>query len=127
VLGQVDVPCHYLEPGVHLRAARPVLRAGPDGWVAQVSFNNYDRAPFLLDPGLMERWYDAYSRFHELCNQRQHWLVIGLTPGDVLLFDNWRVLHGRMAYTGSRVFEGCYHNREDFESRLRVLRHARHP
>jgi trimethyllysine dioxygenase len=38
-----------------------------------------------------------------------------------LVFDNWRCLHGRLEYTGTRVFEGCYHNREDFESKLRVL------
>ena len=33
-----------------------------------------------------------------------------------------RILHGRMAYTGHRLFEGCYHAHEDFDSRLRVVR-----
>lgn len=122
MLRQVDVPCHYLEPGVHLRATRPVLRTDRAGRLLQVSFNNYDRAPFLLPPDEMERWYDAYTRLHAEVDDRRHWLTIGLEPGQVLVIDNWRVLHGRMAYTGTRVFEGCYHNREDLESRLRVLR-----
>jgi trimethyllysine dioxygenase len=38
-----------------------------------------------------------------------------------MLFDNWRVLHGRAAYTGHRHLCGAYVNREDFESRRRVL------
>ena len=44
-----------------------------------------------------------------------------LRPGDALLFDNWRVLHGRLAYTGKRTLCGAYLNHEDFESRLRLL------
>ncbi len=122
VLCRVDVPCHYLEPGVHLRATRPVLRTDGTGRLVQVSFNNYDRAPFLLPPPEMERWYDAYARLHTEVNDRRHWRTVGLEPGHVLVIDNWRILHGRMAYTGTRVFEGCYHNREDADSRLRVLR-----
>jgi Taurine catabolism dioxygenase TauD, TfdA family len=47
-----------------------------------------------------------------------------LRPGEVLLFDNWRVLHGRAAYQGARRLCGAYLNREDFESRLRLLRHG---
>ncbi len=50
-LTQVNVPGRYIEPGVHLRAERPPLRLGPDGGLAQVSINNYDRAPFMLPAG----------------------------------------------------------------------------
>ena len=46
-----------------------------------------------------------------------------LRPGEVLLFDNWRVLHRRAAYEGERRLCGTYLNWEDFESRLlRLLR-----
>jgi trimethyllysine dioxygenase len=41
-------------------------------------------------------------------------------PGEAMLFDNWRVLHGRTAYTGHRHLCGGYVNREDYESRLRL-------
>jgi trimethyllysine dioxygenase len=43
-----------------------------------------------------------------------------LRPGDALLFDNWRTLHGRCAYAGKRTMCGAYLNHEDFESRLRT-------
>ena len=45
-----------------------------------------------------------------------------LLPGSLLLFDNWRLLHAREAYVGYRRLAGAYLNREDVESRLRVLR-----
>ena len=41
-----------------------------------------------------------------------------------MLFDNWRVLHGRLSYTGHRHLCGAYVNREDYESRLRTSRSA---
>jgi trimethyllysine dioxygenase len=43
-----------------------------------------------------------------------------LAPGEAMLFDNWRVLHGRKAYAGKRTLCGAYLNHEDFESRLRM-------
>jgi trimethyllysine dioxygenase len=121
MLTMVDVPARYLEKGVHLHAERPAIRLDRSGAIAQVSFNNYDRAPFRLPPGPMAEFYRAYRELHRRLNERDGWLLVPIEPGDALIVDNWRVLHGRMAYTGRRVFEGCYHNHEDFESRLRVL------
>ncbi len=122
VLTRVAVPGRYVEPGVDLRATRPTIGLDGAGAVRQITMNNYDRAAFLLPPDEMTAWYDAYAHLHRLVTDRAHWLLLRLEPGDVVLFDNWRTLHGRMGYTGPRVFVGCYHNREDFESRLRVLR-----
>ena len=48
-------------------------------------------------------------------------LAFGIAAGMAVLFDNWRVLHGRRGFTGSRVFHGCYHDRDEIASRRRVL------
>ena len=40
-------------------------------------------------------------------------------PREALLFDNWRVMHGRAAFTGRRHMCGGYVNHEDMDSRLR--------
>ena len=120
-LTTVEVPAHYIEPGVELRATRPALRHGPTSELLQVSFNNYDRSPMLLPQAQMGDFYEAYGHFHTLVNDPECWLSIGLEAGDVLVIDNWRLLHGRQSYTGARRFIGCYMNHEDFESRCRVL------
>jgi len=120
ILSEVTVPGRYVEPGVHLRAERPPFRLDEQGRLLQVTFNNYDRAPFLLEPARMQAFYAAYKDFHARIIERDNWLTIPLRPGMALIFDNWRLLHGRMGYTGKRVFCGCYHNHEDFESALRA-------
>lgn len=124
-LASVSVPGHYVEPGVELRASRPAIRLDNSGAVVQISMNNYDRSPMLLAPAEMDDFYRAYGRLHDLANDQSRWLSIRLEPGDVLINDNWRVLHGRQAYDGARRFVGCYLNHEDFESRVRVLGAAR--
>lgn len=120
ILSNVDVPSRYHEPGIRLIAARPTLRVDSRGQLLQVTFNNYDRAPFVLERSEMDRWYEAYRSFHALIIDESAWWSHRLEPGDALFFDNWRCLHGRAAYTGTRIFHGGYINHEDFESRLRL-------
>ena len=121
VLSSVTVPGQYIGDGAHLMAARSVFRHDHTGRLVQVSFNNYDRAPFLLEEADMIAFYDAVRVFEELANDpAMQWRHV-LQPGEAMLFDNWRVLHGRAAYTGLRRMCGGYLNREDLESRLRQL------
>jgi len=121
-LTEVIIPARYLEPGVHLRAERAALRLNAKGELVQVTFNNYDRAPFLLDDETMARFYHAYGLFHQHVMDQESWMKIPLRPGTALIIDNWRNLHGRMGYVGKRVFWGCYMNRAEIESKLRVMR-----
>ncbi len=121
VLASVAVPGRYIEPGVHLQAERPVFRTDTRGVLRQVSFNNYDRAPFVLPPDREERFYRAYGRFAELANDPARRVAVSLQPGDVFVFDNWRAMHGRNAFTGYRHYIGAYLNHEDLESKRRVL------
>jgi trimethyllysine dioxygenase len=123
-LAAVEVTGQYIGEGAHLMATRPVLRHDK-GRLVQVTFNNYDRAPFRLPDAEMHAFYRALKAFEALANDARLQWRHPLRPGEVLLFDNWRVLHGRAAYQGERRLCGTYLNREDFESRLRVLRHER--
>ena len=50
-----------------------------------------------------------------------------LCAGEMACFDNRRLLHGRTAFdsaTGRRWLRGCYSEREELESRLRMLARA---
>ncbi|WP_312881095.1 TauD/TfdA family dioxygenase [Rhizobium leguminosarum] len=45
-------------------------------------------------------------------------------PGEMVIFDNRRVLHGRTAFdpmTGHRLLKGFYVDRGEFDSRIRML------
>lgn len=122
VLSEVSVPGHYKEKGVHLAAERPTFRHDRHGDLEQVTFNNYDRSPFILPDEQQALFYEAYSEFNRHSMDQANWIKIPLRPGMALIFDNWRCLHGRMGYSGRRYFYGCYHDRADFQSRIRTLK-----
>lgn len=121
VLCQVSVPGHYKEDNVHLSAQRPTIRHDRHGDIEQVTFNNYDRSPFLLDDEQQALFYEAYAEFNRHSMDRANWVQIPLRPGMALIFDNWRCLHGRMSYSGKRYFYGCYHDNAEYQSRMRTL------
>lgn len=54
----------------------------------------------------------------------------GSISGDIVTFDNWRLLHGRKSYISRlerlRHLEGCYLDWDEVMSRLRILRKAVH-
>ena len=121
ILCKVNIPGRYIKPDTYLEAHRPLFRVNDHGDVIQVSFNNHDRAPFRLENEQMANFYDAYKIFHNLANDRSRQFEFMLDPGKVLTFDNWRLLHARSSLTGYRQLCGGYHNREDFESKLRSI------
>lgn len=125
ILTEVAVPGQYLEEGVHLLARHRIINVDDKGELVQICYNNFDRAPFLMEEERMMRFYQALRRFHDLAYDPEMQVRFQLVPGKAVLFDNWRVLHARTAYTGFRHLAGGYINREDFESRLRVLRKSR--
>jgi len=127
LLTEIAVPGQYLDEGrgIHLMARRPLFRMDDSGKLVQVSYNNYDRAPFALPLARQCAFYRALASFNALCNEPSLQHRRRLLPGSVLLFDNWRVLHARDAYTGYRRLAGVYLNKEDVDSRLRFLRKRR--
>ena len=121
VLTEVEVPGEYLGDGVHLLARHPVIGLDAAGALRRICFNNFDRAPFPPQEARTEAFYAALRRFHALISDESHQLRLQLRPGLAVLFDNWRVLHARTGFTGRRHMAGFYLNREDLESRLRLL------
>ena len=122
VLSRAAVMGQYVEPGVSLVAERPPLRFDSQGHLVQVTFNNDDRAPFMIRPTEdAEALRDAYAALHSVLDDPSCRTHISWEPGQTLVFDNWRVLHGRTGFDGRRRFFGCYTNHEDLSSRLRQL------
>lgn len=91
------------------------------GYLTQVRWNNADRAGIAVDFKDMERWYDAAAKFDALLNDAKNVYWFRLEPGTMVIFDNWRVLHGRAAFTGKRRMCGGYIPRDDFISKYRSV------
>lgn len=70
------------------------------------------------------RAYAAMRMFSQVSRDPELALAYPFAPGDLVGFDNRRVLHGRDAFddgVGERWLRGCYIDQDDLYSRLRVL------
>ena len=68
----------------------------------------------------MIQFYEALKEFDIMANSDDYQWKRVLKPGELLIFNNWRVLHGRSLFKGSRKMSGCYINKEDFDSCCRM-------
>ena len=120
LLSEIEVTGQYIGDGVFLEAKRPIFKLNSNKELIQVSFNNYDRAAFRMDDEKTLKFYDAIREFDLIANNREYqWRHI-LKPGELLIFNNWRILHGRGSFKGDRKMSGCYINKEDFDSSCRM-------
>ncbi|KAL0073861.1 trimethyllysine dioxygenase [Phycomyces blakesleeanus] len=101
----------------------PILNHGPDGQLFQVRYNNNDRSTVdHLSSSQLEEFYDALFLWSKILKDKKNELWNTLDPGRAVIFDNWRVLHGRAAFTGQRKLCGAYFPWDDYKSRARTVR-----
>ncbi|RAL09924.1 putative trimethyllysine dioxygenase TmlH [Aspergillus homomorphus CBS 101889] len=105
----------------------PVFEVHPQlDQLYRIRWNNYDRAPKAnWDSKELTKWYTAARHWNEILTRSKHQIWIQLEPGMALTIDNWRMLHGRSAFTGKRRMCGGYINNDDFLSRYRLLKYGR--
>ncbi|KAI0834573.1 Trimethyllysine dioxygenase [Hypoxylon sp. FL0890] len=130
VLSRVKLPWHASgNKGITISPDKmyPVLEVDEStGKLHRVRWNNDDRGvvPFDSEYSPVE-WYKAARRWHDILRRESIEYWFQLKPGNLLVFDNWRVLHGRSAFTGVRRICGGYINRDDFISRWRNTNYPR--
>ena len=57
---------------------------------------------FRLPNNRIHDFYTAIRKFDKLANDKEmQWRQI-LKPGQLLIFNNWRVLHGRSEFSGKK-------------------------
>lgn len=114
--------------------------------LSQVRWNNDDRGLVPVQENgstSATEWYNAARKFDEILKRddMQYWAQ--MKPGRPLIFDNWRVMHGRSSFSGKRRICGgysksylsyalhrilklnCKVNHDDFISRWRNTNYSR--
>ncbi len=127
VLAATAVEFAYRGPaGERYSARAPVIETAPgESEVKAVRVNHRSLAPLPLASGVVEAWYEAYLDFYRRMNTPAARLERKLAPGDMVVFDNRRVLHGRSAYNGGRRWlQGCYAERDGLLATLSRLRQS---
>jgi len=125
LLSRTAVPFHYRSSNAELYAERPLIQISCAGEIASVHYNSRSIAP--LDPAhpATADYYAAYRRFAALLREPRYQLRLKLTAGDIVVFDNQRILHGRTPFSSlqhARHLRGCYLTRDSVYSQAAVLR-----
>jgi gamma-butyrobetaine dioxygenase len=113
-------------PGIDHRWSAPIIDYLPGCDMPTIrAFYPVRAFPAMANEDV-SRSYDALRLFHRMADQPEFELKFRLTAGDIMCFDNRRVLHGRNAFTGSgkRHLQGVYIDRDEIMSRGRALNRA---
>ncbi|MDE2306437.1 MAG: TauD/TfdA family dioxygenase [Gammaproteobacteria bacterium] len=127
-LTRTAVPFRYRSADAELYAERPLIQLSCTGTIAAVHYNNRSIAPLPLPAGAAERFYAAYRAFAALLREPRFQLRCRLRDGELVVFDNQRILHGRTAFSSARHprhLRGCYLTRDSVHSAAAQARRGR--
>lgn len=128
LLSSLPIPFRFHDEDYDIRVREPVIHLDHAGAVIEVRFNAHIAGVFDMPADLMADYYRAYRAFMTRTRDPRYRLSFRLAPGEMVVFDNRRALHGREAFdpaSGFRHLHGCYVDRGEFQSRLRVLARGR--
>ena len=109
------------------KARGPVIERDRHGAISGIRYNTWLRAPLVASLKDQDRAYRSYRAFAARAQDPAYQMVFRYRAGDLLAFDNRRVLHGRNGYDaagGTRFIEGIYADRDDLHSAIRILERA---
>lgn len=127
LLTTVTVPMRFHDFETDIRTRKTIINVDENDQLIELRYSPHLVDTFDMDEKIMNRFYLAFRKLMVLINDPRFVISVKMAPGDLCIFDNRRVMHGRNSYkagdgySGARHLRGCYVDRSDFESRLRVL------
>ena len=123
ILASTLVTFRFSSEDAELSHESTIIQTNPRGEVVGIRFNNRSMQTVSVAPDKMTAFYAAYHTFAHMLEEERFKITFKLGAGDAMLFDNQRVLHGRIGYTssGQRHLQGCYADIDSLLSRLGVL------
>ena len=134
ILSTVPLTYHYTDDNhKYINKTPSIVIDQKTGEVIRLHFNNSRRLPLtssdftLLRKQLgsdspLQKIYEALHTFMSAMRSESLEYRFQLEPGTLLTFNNHRLLHGRTTVTGLRQMCGCHINKEEWVSKLAVLR-----
>ena len=125
ILTEIKVRFKFIDQSVVLEDWAEMIKLDESGNFKQVRFSpRLDFVP-LMDKEKLELYYSARNKISELYNSDKYRIEFKLAPGDLLMMDNYRLLHGRTSYNsneGNRHLQGCYIDYDSTEGKLKHLK-----
>ena len=125
ILTEIKVRFQFIDQSVVLENWAEMIQLDEFGDFKQVRFSpRLDFVP-LMDKEKLELYYAARKKISKLYNSDKYRIEFKLKPGDLLMMDNYRLLHGRTTYDtneGNRFLQGCYIDYDSTEGKLKHLK-----
>ena len=123
LLARYEVPFRFTDRDADLRASGRLIAVDQEGAVTAICYNNRSASAFDLPAAVMTDFYGAYRHFGRLLRDREAEVSFCMTPGDLIILNNRRVLHGRREFPARerRHLQGCYADRDALDSLLRRI------
>ena len=125
LLTSVKIRFTYVSKDTILENWGETIELNKNGSVKRVRLSpRLDYVP-VLKKDQLNQFYKARSFFIKLCNSKKFMIQFKLEPGDLMIMDNYRTLHGRTSYNmsiGERHLQGCYVDHDSVESNMKNLK-----
>ena len=125
ILTEIKVKFKFVDKEVVLENWSPLIELCDDKKFKQVRFSpRLDFVP-ILDKDKLDLYYKARNKLSEMYNSDKYKIEFKLSDKDLIMMDNYRLLHGRTAYQtseGERFLQGCYIDYDSTEGKLRHLK-----
>ena len=123
-LHQTPILYRFQDAATDLIAERTMLEVDTEGQFRAIYYDDRSIAPLPLKGPRLKKFYPAYRQLAELLRQEARLVIHRLQPGEIVLFDNTRILRGSTAGEG-RHLQGCYVDADGLYSSLAVLSRTR--
>ena len=125
ILTEIKVRFQFIDDNVVLEDWAEMIQLDENKRLKQIRFSpRLDFVP-LMDKEKLELYYAARNKISEIYNSEKFRIEFKLKPGDLLMIDNYRLLHGRTEYNaneGNRFLQGCYIDYDSTEGKLKHLK-----
>jgi gamma-butyrobetaine dioxygenase len=129
ILTEIKVKFKFTDKDVVLENNGELIELNEVGDLKQIRFSTrLDYVPVLKKKKL-DLYYKARKKISDLYNSKKFRIEFKLMPGDIMMMDNHRLLHGRTVYDaneGKRFLQGCYIDHDSSEGKLRHLKRKFH-
>lgn len=125
ILTEYDVEFRLWSKQADTLSQYPPIMLDQDGELTLLRYANWTVQPLKTVPfDTVPRWYDAWRALADRVNAPENRLSHRCEPGEVLLINNHRVLHGRDAFDdgeGIRHFQQVYMELDDLSGFRRIV------
>jgi gamma-butyrobetaine dioxygenase len=125
ILSEIKVRFKFTDKNVVLEDWSELIHLDENKEFKQVRFSpRLDYVP-MLEKNKLDLYYKSRKKLSDLYNSEKNRIKFRLGPKDLIMMDNYRILHGRTKFDpkeGKRFLQGCYIDFDSTEGKLRHLK-----